>query len=381
MLTYIEDFIEFLFGSMDANGAPTNRSLYSPVSPINLASYDRNPITSMANFCVRARINKLETCLTDRQHELARKIIFKYRRQFLATGITLPENEELPSRHGIRPIDRSRHLKYDPDEKTIELKFPYDPRKITDLHDHATKSAGRFAWSNSAKLWSADLTEGNLALILKLFKDEDLKVDELLEPILTDMLKASPTDLPSFEVRDNMMVLPNCHPRVAEYLESKGWRAGDIENLAYWTSHAASMELRIDSSVDAILLQKYSELAVSIIKTRKIALPSNNQATGPWYDALLEANSALSQSVWLLNLTWWSDKTSWSTFKNMQELADLKSRNSFKVEQNVADIFYENANNNPIVVVDSIIGKDSIRNFIENNATKVIYISDIGGTS
>jgi hypothetical protein len=34
----------------------------------------------------------------------------------------------------------------------------------------------------------------------------------------------------------------------------------------------------------------------------------------------------------------------------------------------------------PIVVVDSVIGRDAIQNFVESNSLKVIYISDIGKT-
>ena len=350
----------------------------SPINPIKLASYDKSPIGSMGSFCATARNNKLEFCLTDRQLELAKKIVFKYRRQLSGLGITLPETEtDLKTRHNIRKIDRSKTLKHDVDNKLISLRFPYDPKKISELHEYASSGAGRVEWSNAQKTWSLDLTEGNLSKILDLFKEEDLQLDSTLEPIVIDMMKATEKDLPSISLHDNQLQLNNCHTRVHEYLAAKNFDASNVAELPYWASQAASMGLRIDESIKDELLKNHSEMVVSIIANRKVTLPSNNQPEGEWYNALLEANHLLTRSPWALHLSWWSNKTDWKPFNNLFPFPS-KNRTSFKVEQGVADFLY--ANDDTIVVVDSVVGRDAIRNFIENNSMKVVYISDISGS-
>lgn len=378
-LKYVEDYLEFLHGSMDKDGnAVAVRAYYSPTNPIKLASYDKSPVTSMGSFCSKVRSNNLESCLTDKQLELAKKIIFKYRRQLAGIGIALPENEsDLQTKYQVRKIDRSKVLKYDADSKVVRLRFPYDPKKISELHDYTSNSAGHVEWSNDNKFWTFDLTEGNMVKILDLFKNEDLQIDNALEPFVVDIMKATEKDLPSISLDNDRMQLLNCHANVHSYLSNKGFTETDVGRLPYWVSQAAAMGLRVDESITDLLRKAYNENVVSIITNRKVTLPSNNQPDGEWYNALLEANSILNDSPWLLHLSWWSSKTNWKPFKNMQELPS-RNRSSFKVEQNVADYLY--ANNDAIVVVDSVVGRDAIRNFIESNSLKVVYISDIGGS-
>jgi hypothetical protein len=108
---------------------------------------------------------------------------------------------------------------------------------------------------------------------------------------------------------------------------------------------------------------------------RKFTLPSNNQPVGPWYDSLLKTNELLQDYPWVLHLTWWTNKTDWAPFKNMIEYEE-KDKNTFRVQKQFAELLQ--GLKDPIVVVDSVIGRDSVRNFIESNSLKVIYISDIG---
>ena len=355
-LRYVEDYLEFLYGTMGKEGNSISILNYPTAkqSHIKLATYDKSPVASMGSFCSKARTEKFESCLTDRQVELARKIITKYRRQFLLHGIVLPDSDrDIELRHPIRRIDRTKHLEHDVEHKRLNLKFPYDPKKIS----------------------AFDLTEGNIAKILELFQSEDLKIDDSLTEIVTDVMSAGPKDLPTLSVNNNAMQLVNCHPRVKEYLDSINWNPTSMDRLANWASQAVSLGLRIDENAIDYLSARYSSEVVNIIINRKTTLPSNNQPTGPWYNSLLEANHALQEYPWVLYLTWWTNKTDWSPFKNMIEYQE-KDKNSFKVQKQFAELLQ--GLKDPIVVVDSVIGRDAVRNFIENNSLKVVYISDIG---
>jgi hypothetical protein len=375
-LKYVEDYLEFLYGTMDIEGNATSLSYYSAYNntKIKLATYDKSPVSSMGSFCAKARTEKLEACLTDRQVELARKIIFKYRRQFLSLGIVLPEHDsDLELRHPIRNIDRTKYLEHDVDNKQIKLKFPYDPKKVTALHEYSNSSAGVCEWGNGSKNWTFDLTEGNVAKILQLFDQEDLKMADTLTDIITDVLSASFNDLPRIGLDENGMQLINCHARVHEYVQTLGWDSSQISRLPYWTSQASALGLEIDNTVLDDLLKRYTDDIVNIIINRKVTMPSNNQAEVPWYNSLLKANEVLQDYPWVLYLSWWTTKTDWSPFKNMIEYKE-KDKNSFRVQKQFADMLQ--GLTDPIVVVDSVIGRDAVRNFVENNSIKVIYISD-----
>ncbi len=377
-LTYLEDYIEFLYGSLNKNGE-SSAVLYRALTTqetIKLATYDRSPVTSMGTFCSRIRIQKEQECLTDRQVELATKIVYKYKRQLANIGVTLPdESVGLPLRHSVRKIDRSKYLNHNVDEKTLTLKFPYDPTKISSLHNYVQNSAGNVEWDNTKKEWKLDLTEGNLLKILELFKSEDLKIYETLEPYIVDLYSATPNNLPSLCLRDDVMCLENCHSSVEEYLISKNWNQNDVSNLPYWAAIAASLALRIDEPVKEELSKHHSSDVVDIITQRKVTLPSNNQPDGVWYNTLLEANRALNKNPWILHLNWWSNKTDWSPFNNLIR-SPTKERNQFRVSKEFADLL--TSNQDAIVIVDSVVGRDAVRNFIENNSIKIVYISDIG---
>jgi hypothetical protein len=158
-------------------------------------------------------------------------------------------------------------------------------------------------------------------------------------------------------------------------LDSKNWDPNDLDKVASWTSRAIALGLEADESILDLLMEKYDNDVLNIIINRKVTLPSNNQPDGPWYNALLKANEALDNHPWVLHLNWWTNKTNWAPFKNMVEYRE-KDKNSFRVQKQFVELLH--GLDDPIVIVDSVIGRDSIRNFIEDNSVKVIYISDIG---
>lgn len=370
-LEFVEDYIEFLHGTLDKDGNRRTVSYHQPV--IKLATYDKSPIASMGTYCQRAAVDKLQECLTDRQIVLARKIVGKYRRQFAEHGITLPQDiDNLPSKYRLRVIDRTKAITADIENKKFALRFPYDPQKINNLNTYAHNSAGECSWDNTAKCWTMDLTEGNLKTVLDLFQNEDLKIDNSIAPYVEDVLKVRPTQLPRAVLANGQIVLENCQPSVFEYLEAKGFEPST--NVAKWATYLSCLGIEIDDSIKQHLDNNYSDEVANIILNRKVTMPSNNQVSGKWHTNLLEANHALSEMPWVLYLNWWSDKTDWSSFKNITKVTP--SKKSFnKIESQLVEKLL---NEDTIVVIDSVVGMDSQRNFIEQKAFKVVYISDIG---
>lgn len=377
MLHFLEDYIELLYGSIGVDGQPvTLRTYQQPATPVKLASYDRSPVATMGAYCAKARITKMPECLTDKQAVLARTIVGKYRRQLNELGITMFNDvNNISLRHQIRAIDRTQALIADVGNKKFILKFPYSPQKISALHNFTSNSAGKVEWSNTARNWTFDLTEGNLRTALDLFKEEDLKIDDDLVSAVEDVMRANSSQLPSVHYENNQLVLLNCHLGLIEYLENRGFESANPATINKWVSVIAHLGIEIHDSVIQHLTDRFGYDVARIICQSESIMPSGNQPTGPWHETLLKTNYAMADVHWVLYLDWWSEKTDWSAFKNIEHIKSKKKTYN-TIEPRLLEQLTNNAE--PIVVMDSVVGGDAVRDFIEHKALKVIYISDIG---
>jgi len=129
--------------------------LFDSTPPIvSLARYDVQILGSMsqATQCGRA--------LTDKQADLAVKIVLKYRKQLERQDIDVSPVETPKFRLGIRQIDRRRMLGIE--DTSIVLKFPYDTTLINDLRDLSKISQGRWRFNSDNRTWALALTETNV---------------------------------------------------------------------------------------------------------------------------------------------------------------------------------------------------------------------------
>lgn len=150
----VEDYIEVINGDRDP-GTGRIYDLFSSTPPIvSLARYDVQILSSMSQTTQSGR------SLTDRQAELAVKLVLKYRRQLEKLDIDVSPVEHPTYRLGIRQIDRRRLL--DIDNDSIVLKFPYDTTLINDLRDLAKISQGRWRFDAANRTWSLAITETNV---------------------------------------------------------------------------------------------------------------------------------------------------------------------------------------------------------------------------
>jgi len=158
MLTYphVEDYLEYLAGyEVGVTGLinPANRTR------ISLARYDTQIVDSMANNTM------FGTALTDRQGELAVKLILKYRRQFTKLGIDVASIENPVYRIPLRVIDRSKLIFLEENNK-IAVKFPYDSDLIKLVQEYKTKSQGSVQFNKKNKTWYLGLTEYNINWVM-----------------------------------------------------------------------------------------------------------------------------------------------------------------------------------------------------------------------
>lgn len=183
MLTYLEDFIEYISGFKDRNGQATN-FWFGSVTQVRLANYDNTVVSGLGEQTNRG------VALTDRQYQLALKIVNKYRRQMSAQGITVPENLEL--RMPVRIVDRSSSVSYSEEKAEFQVRFPYNPKLIDSLRAFSRLSCGQVMFNPTDRHWSVAASLPNLVYINSWAKENNFSItfdaDALLERLYDDIV-------------------------------------------------------------------------------------------------------------------------------------------------------------------------------------------------
>lgn len=163
---YIEDWILWLAKLKDASGADIKFGYYAGF-PVRLANYDVTFVSQTAQLIHDGR------GLTDRQVDMAVKIITKYRKQILRKITVDPTYlaTDKPLRLPLRSVNRSYEVNEDLDKNVFIVRFPYGPPMVTRLHQLKDGAGGEFVWDKPARQWTIARTERNLALVTQ-FVDE-----------------------------------------------------------------------------------------------------------------------------------------------------------------------------------------------------------------
>lgn len=154
--TYVEEYLEVITGYRDAvTGKPTTIWKIQLAPIINLARYDVKVLESMTSHVTGGG------ALTERQGELALKIVLKYQRQLAQKGVDVSAVTSPQWRMPLRKMDYSRLLSLHND--TLIVKFPYNAELIENIRDFTKVSRGKCVFNKEAKVWEAGYTEYNLS--------------------------------------------------------------------------------------------------------------------------------------------------------------------------------------------------------------------------
>ncbi len=180
---HIEDYLELLSGQ-----SPNSYQNPSSVSPIliQLANYDVSVISSMAGSTL------FGSSLTDKQSELAIRLILKYRRQFASHGIDVSPAENPVFRKPLRIVNRDKLIWRDGDN--IKIQFPFDGKLVADTRLYAKESQGRFEYDHSSKIWTAAITESNVNWIVAWGKANRFQIDSTIEDLFNLIIQCE--DIP-----------------------------------------------------------------------------------------------------------------------------------------------------------------------------------------
>lgn len=183
--TYVEDYLEVINGDRD----PTTGKIYglfdSTPPIVSLARYDVSVLSSMSSATQTGR------ALTDRQADLAVKLILKYRKQLEKLCIGLDPIEHPKFRLGVRQIDRRKLVYIENDH--IVLQFPYDTKLIDDIRDLAKISQGAWRFDSSKKTWCLAITETNVIAANGFAENHQFEIDSEFKTYVQEVVRCEQT--------------------------------------------------------------------------------------------------------------------------------------------------------------------------------------------
>ena len=250
--THVEDYLEYLGGyEVGLTALITPHS----VNRISLARYDIAIVNSMASTTV------FGTALTDKQAELAVKLILKYRRQFAKMGIDVGPMENPVFRMAPRKMDRTRAVWLD--GENIVVKFPYDNDLIKELQQFREDSQGKAWYDRDKKLWNLAITEYNVNWIIPWANGHGFKIDNHVQELFTQILEC---EQQLYEIKlvqqENGYAITNASTSLIEYIEARGGFGRD--NLVKLVDYAGLCGYLIDDGVDLSSLEQF-QLALRYI--------------------------------------------------------------------------------------------------------------------
>lgn len=262
----VEEYLELIAGYRDVVSGIRNPLVYffSPI--INLARYDNDVLDSMSQASIDGK------ALTERQGQLAIKIILKYKRQLAAKLIDVAPIEEDPVfRATPRKMDYRKSL-FIKDDKLF-AKFPYDTKLIESIRTFKKESQGECEFLIDEKLWKFGLTEFNLnwahTVAVANGFDIDGEVTMLVQQVID--IEKTPYLIELFVDGDELNIT-NCPLGLREYInDTLGGFA--MSNLLRLADSAGELGFTIRDNLLAALKEQYGATFVkmAVIKEAKLS--------------------------------------------------------------------------------------------------------------
>jgi hypothetical protein len=259
--THVEDYLEYLGGyEVGLTALITPHS----VNRISLARYDIAIVNSMASTTV------FGTALTDKQAELAVKLVLKYRRQFAKMGIDVAPAENPVFRLAPRKMDRTKAVWLDGDN--IVVKFPYDNDLIKELQNFREASQGKAWYDRDKKLWNLAITEYNVNWIIPWANGYGFEIDHHVQELFAQILEC---EQQLYEIKlvqqGSRYAITNASTSLIEYIEARGGFGRD--NLVKLIDLAGLCGYDIDDKIKNYCMEHYPTALVAIGSKHSIHLP------------------------------------------------------------------------------------------------------------
>jgi hypothetical protein len=248
---HVEDYIEVISGLTDLKGI--KKSIFD----------DRTPIVSMARYDVSVVENLAEqttgrVAYTDRQAELAYKIVLKYERQLAKLHVDISSIKDAPSyRLPIRTIDRTSKMWIKDD--LIRLRFPYDTVLIDKVRSFGKVSSGRIRFDQQSKEWRAALTEPNVNFLYFFAKQHNFQIDPEVESIMATILDAEQSTYKiELTLTDDGVTITNAESSLLEYIDKNGGM--NLNNLLWLVDNSSTLLYSVSEELQNAVANSYGPM-------------------------------------------------------------------------------------------------------------------------
>lgn len=261
---YIEDYLEIIAGYRDTSGTATH-SVFAEYNPIvNLARYDVKILESMAWSTLDG------TALTERQGELAVKLVLKYARQLAQKDIDVSPAETPNWRHTLRKMDYSRRLYIKDDQ--LCLRFPYENQLIEDIRKFSKDSQGSIAWVKAQKVWQIALTEYNLSWMHTWASFQGFEIAEEVTQLLDAIKQVEQSDYAiELSINNNQLVIQNAQQSLIDYVETN-LGGFDLDNLLRLVDQSAVLGYTLSAEIESAVTETYGAHIYNLLSCREIKI-------------------------------------------------------------------------------------------------------------
>ena len=260
-LKYIEDYIETITGvGVIGSSRPMNQA-------ISLARYDVKIMESMAFQTSNG------TALTDRQAELAHKLVVKYRRQLAAQDYDITDQIDAPKyRMTPRIVDRSRTLSIV--DGQIVIKFAFDKDIVPTITAAAKTSQGTFTFIRDRRVWELDLTEYNLSWAMAFAEQYQFTCDTESKRLMQIILacEQQPYAIELVLDLERGVYIDNIEDTLAEYINNN-LGGVSVDTMLTLADHSSYLGYTVNDSILEYLRDKYNTTTTNLITNRLMHWP------------------------------------------------------------------------------------------------------------
>lgn len=245
---HVEDYLEVISGIRDPNGVVSSAWMFSFQPLINLARYDVKVLESMTLTTFDKKP------LTERQGELACKIILKYERQLAAKGVDVEPVRQPNWRVPLRKMDYSKSLTLK--DNQLVVKFPYETALINGIKDFQKESQGSLAFNRDEKIWIAGLTEYNLSWLHTWAKSSNFEIDEAVNNLMNLITAAEqqPYAIELFVDDDYQLNIRNAPDSLREYIVTNLGGFG-IDNLLKLIDYSSILGYTVEPALAEAIIK------------------------------------------------------------------------------------------------------------------------------
>lgn len=354
-LPYIEDYISLMADHF------LSWPIREPI--IKLARYDEPIVNSMSDQI------QANTGLTDKQSQLAYKIVTKYKKQWASAGYDVSHLAENPQyRLPIRVIDRSKLIRLQ--NNIITISFPYDQELISYIRAGVSQVPGSLYFDKEQRHWRAGLTEQRLIWTKEFGLKFGFEFNEDFDHAIKRLL-AQPEYSICLVKKSDEYIITNAAESLLNYVtEHVG-----VKDIVRLYDYSSILGYSIDKNIKQEFLVNYDARLINLLTNKEINLTYANRSNFEIESVITYAKLVNRLPIYVYEV---NDKIIYNSLLNhfdQSEICILKSNS--KIDTTAPVIYctqWKLANVNiPLLITMHTLMIGYKRQQMLQNAEKVVY--------